>query len=127
MKSKEVFDNTNHNKYKRGNIIIVDLGEGEGSEQRGERPCVVIQNNIGNRFAPTIIVAPITGQINKAKLPTHVELDCSKYSLDRDSIVILEQIKTVSKKRCKHFIGRLDSEIMSKIDKAILISLGIAS
>ncbi|MDK0983053.1 type II toxin-antitoxin system PemK/MazF family toxin [Clostridium perfringens] len=125
MKSKEVFED--NNKYKRGNIIIVDLGIGKGSEQGGERPCIIIQNNIGNRFAPTVIIAPITGQVNKAKLPTHVELDCSKYSLDRDSIVILEQIKTVSKKRCKHFLGRLDDEIMGKIDKAILISLGIAS
>ena len=110
---------------KRGDIFYADLSPVIGSEQGGVRPVLVIQNDIGNKYSPTIIIAAITSQINKAKLPTHIEIECSKYPLIKDSVVLLEQVRTIDKKRLREKIGHLDSCIMEKVDKALLISLGL--
>ncbi len=110
---------------KRGDIFYADLSPVIGSEQGGIRPILVVQNDVGNRYSPTIICAAITSQINKAKLPTHIEIDCTKYPLIKDSVVLLEQVRTIDKKRIKEKIGHLDEIIMNKVDKALLISLGL--
>ena len=89
------------------------------------RPVLIIQNDIGNRFSPTVIVAAITAQIQKAKLPTHVEIDAKKYGFDRNSVILLEQIRTLDKQRLTDRITRLDKEMMEKINRAIEISLGL--
>lgn len=95
-----------------------------GSEQGGLRPVLVIQNDIGNKHSPTIIAAAITSQINKAKLPTHIELKGEIFGLNKDSVVLLEQIRTLDKRRLKEKIGDLDTQTMEEVNKAILISLG---
>ena len=110
---------------KRGDIFYADLSPVVGSEQGGVRPILIIQNDVGNRYSPTVICAAITSQINKAKLPTHIEIDCNKYPLIKDSVVLLEQVRTIDKKRMKEKIGHLDDTIMSKVDKALLVSLGL--
>ena len=109
---------------KRGEIYYADLSPVVGSEQGGIRPIVVLQNNIGNRFSPTVIVAAITSQIGKAKIPTHIELPSSKYYLPKDSVVLLEQIRTIDKTRLKQRVSELDNGKMEEINRAILISLG---
>ncbi|MBR4407944.1 MAG: type II toxin-antitoxin system PemK/MazF family toxin [Clostridia bacterium] len=109
---------------KRGEIYYADLSPVVGSEQGGVRPIVVLQNDIGNKFSPTVIVAAITSQINKAKIPTHIELPCEIYSLPKDSVVLLEQIRTIDKTRLKQKVSSLDSSKMREINRAILISLG---
>lgn len=96
-----------------------------GSEQGGVRPVLVIQNDIGNRFSPTVIVAAITAQIQKAKLPTHVEIEAKAHGLDRDSVVLLEQIRTIDKQRLTDKITHLEEEMMRKVDDALLISVGL--
>lgn len=110
---------------RRGDIFFADLSPVVGSEQGGVRPVLVIQNDIGNRYSPTVIVAAITSQIEKAKLPTHVELKASEPGLDRDSVILLEQIRTIDKRRLREKVARLDSEIMSRVDEALMISLGL--
>ncbi len=110
---------------KRGDIFYADLSPVIGSEQGGIRPVLVIQNDIGNKYSPTVIIAAITSQINKAKLPTHIEADSKKYSLIKDSVVLLEQIRTIDKKRLREKVGHLDKGLMTKVDKALLISLGL--
>ena len=110
---------------KRGDIFYADLSPVIGSEQGGVRPVLVVQNDVGNRYSPTIICAAITSQINKAKLPTHIEIDCQQYTLVKDSVILLEQIRTVDKKRLREKICRLDDGIMKKVDKALLISFGL--
>lgn len=110
---------------KRGDIFYADLSPVIGSEQGGVRPILIIQNDIGNRYSPTVICAAITSQINKAKLPTHIEIDCKRYPLIRDSVVLLEQVRTIDKKRMKEKIGHLDDNIMKKVSKALSISLGL--
>lgn len=110
---------------KRGDVYFADLSPVVGSEQGGVRPVLVIQNDIGNRFSPTVIVAAITAQIQKAKLPTHVEIDSSKYGFERDSVLLLEQIRTIDKQRLTDKITHLDEEMMSKVDEALQISLGL--
>lgn len=110
---------------KRGDIFYADLSPVVGSEQGGIRPVLVVQNDIGNRYSPTVIIAAITSQINKAKLPTHIEADAKKYALIKDSVVLLEQIRTIDKKRLREKIGHLDRALMAKVDKALLISLGL--
>lgn len=111
---------------KRGEIYYADLSPVVGSEQGGIRPIVVLQNDIGNKYAPTVIVAAITSQINKARIPTHIELSSANYSLPKDSVVLLEQIRTIDKTRLKQKISMLDSVKMKEINRAILISLGFA-
>lgn len=109
----------------RGELYYADLSPVIGSEQGGLRPVLIIQNNVGNKYSPTVIIAAITSQITKAKLPTHIELEKSKYPLPKDSVVLLEQLRTLDKLRLKEKIGTLDSFIMQKIDVALMISLGI--
>ena len=106
---------------RRGDIFYADLRPVIGSEQGGVRPVLIIQNDVGNRHSPTVICAAITSQMNKAKLPTHVELD--KYDLVKDSVVLLEQLRTIDKKRLKDKVCHLDSQILVKIDKALEVSL----
>ena len=110
---------------KRGDVYFADLSPVVGSEQGGVRPVLVIQNDIGNRFSPTVIVAAITAQIQKAKLPTHVEIDAKKYGLERDSVILLEQIRTIDKQRLTDKITHLDEVMMSRVDEALQISLGL--
>ncbi|MFC5714317.1 type II toxin-antitoxin system PemK/MazF family toxin [Thalassorhabdus alkalitolerans] len=121
---------TNHGhhhskKVKRGDVFFADLSPVVGSEQGGVRPVLVIQNDIGNRFSPTVIVAAITAQIKKAKLPTHVEIDASKHDFDRDSVILLEQIRTIDKQRLTDKITHLDDAMMEEVKKALDISLGL--
>ena len=110
---------------KRGDIFYADLSPVIGSEQGGVRPVLILQNDIGNKYSPTVICAAITSQINKAKLPTHIEIDAEKYFLVKDSVVLLEQIRTVDKKRLRGKICRLDGEIMDKVNRALIISLAL--
>ncbi|GGG81385.1 type II toxin-antitoxin system PemK/MazF family toxin [Paenibacillus radicis (ex Gao et al. 2016)] len=110
---------------KRGDVFFADLSPVVGSEQGGVRPVLIIQNDIGNRFSPTVIVAAITAQIQKAKLPTHVEMDAAAHGFDRDSVVLLEQIRTIDKQRLTDKITHLDDETMRKVDDALLISVGL--
>ncbi|MFD1737679.1 type II toxin-antitoxin system endoribonuclease NdoA [Bacillus salitolerans] len=110
---------------KRGDVYFADLSPVVGSEQGGVRPVLVLQNDIGNRFSPTVIVAAITAQIQKAKLPTHVEIDAKRYGFERDSVILLEQIRTIDKQRLTDKITHLDDEMMEKVDEALQISLGL--
>jgi mRNA interferase MazF len=110
---------------KRGDVYFADLSPVVGSEQGGVRPVLVIQNDIGNRFSPTVIVAAITAQIQKAKLPTHVEIDAKRYGFERDSVILLEQIRTIDKQRLTDKITHLDDEMMEKVDEGLQVSLGL--
>ena len=109
----------------RGELYYADLSPVVGSEQGGLRPVLIVQNNVGNKFSPTVIIAAITSQITKAKLPTHIELNKDKYNLPKDSVVLLEQLRTLDKLRLKDKVGSLDEQMMHKIDLALMISLGI--
>lgn len=109
---------------KRGEMYYADLSPVVGSEQGGVRPVLVVQNDVGNKYSPTIIAAAITSQINKAKLPTHIELNADRFGLQKDSVVLLEQIRTIDKMRLKERIGEVPMDLMDKINKALLISLG---
>ncbi len=110
---------------KRGDIFYADLSPVIGSEQGGIRPVIIIQNDIGNKYSPTVIVAAITSQINKAKLPTHVEISSEEYGLNKDSVVLLEQVRTLDKKRLKEKIGHMTDSDMEKVDRALRISIGL--
>jgi mRNA interferase MazF len=110
---------------RRGDIFYADLSPVIGSEQGGLRPVLVIQNDIGNKYSPTTIVAAITSQIDKAKLPTHVELPATEYQLERDSVALLEQIRTIDKRRLREHITRLSDEAMLRVDEALAISVGL--
>jgi len=110
---------------KRGEIYYADLSPVIGSEQGGIRPVLVVQNDVGNKYSPTVIVAAITSQINKAKMPTHVEIDAKEYGLIKDSVILLEQIRTVDKKRLKEKIGKIDDDLSEKVDESLLISFGL--
>ncbi|NLA12075.1 MAG: type II toxin-antitoxin system PemK/MazF family toxin [Firmicutes bacterium] len=110
---------------RRGFVFYADLSPVVGSEQGGVRPVLVVQNNVGNRYSPTVIVAAITAQINKAKLPTHVELDAREYNFDRDSVVLLEQVRTIDKQRLQNKITELDEQAMQQVDDSLRISLGL--
>jgi len=110
---------------KRGDIFYADLSPVIGSEQGGIRPVLIIQNDVGNRYSPTIICAAITSQINKAKLPTHIEIDSLHYMLVKDSVVLLEQVRTVDKKRLREKICHLDTYLMDRVDRALMVSFGL--
>lgn len=110
---------------KRGDIFYADLSPVIGSEQGGIRPVIIIQNDVGNKYSPTVIVAAITSQINKAKLPTHVEISSEEYGLNKDSVVLLEQIRTIDKKRLKEKIGHMTESDTQKVDEALTISVGL--
>jgi len=109
----------------RGDIYYADLNPVVGSEQGGVRPVLIIQNDIGNKYSPTVIVAAITSKIDKAKLPTHVEISAKDTNLEKDSVILLEQIRTIDKKRLQRHVAHLDKSIIEKVDEAIEISLGL--
>jgi mRNA interferase MazF len=110
---------------KRGDIYYADLSPVVGSEQGGVRPVLIIQNDIGNKYSPTVIAAAITSQINKAKMPTHIELSADDYGLNKDSVVLLEQIRTIDKKRLREKIGHLDLCLMKRVNSALSVSFGL--
>ena len=110
---------------KRGDIFYADLAQGQGSEQGGIRPVVIVQNDIGNKFSPTTIVAPITSKQNKAKLPTHIEIKAKQFGLEKDAVMLMEQIRTIDKVRLREFLGSVDEYIIDKIDNALKISLAL--
>ena len=110
---------------KRGDIFYADLSPVVGSEQGGIRPVLVVQNDIGNKFSPTIIIAAITSQINKAKLPTHIEISANDFGLAKDSVILLEQIRTIDKRRLKEKMGHLDEGTMHEVNTAIAVSFGL--
>ena len=109
----------------RGDLFSACLDPVVGSEQGGIRPVLIVQNDVGNRHSPTVIAAAITSRINKNRLPTHIEVDARSYGLARDSIVLLEQIRTLDKRRLKERMGHLDREAMDRVDRAISISFGL--
>ncbi len=108
---------------RRGDIFYADLSPVVGSEQGGIRPVLIIQNDIGNKHSPTVICAAITSKMNKAKLPTHVEIDARRYNIVKNSVVLLEQIRTIDKQRLKDLICRVDRPFMNKVDEALRVSL----
>lgn len=110
---------------RRGDIYYADLSPVVGSEQGGIRPVLVIQNNIGNRHSPTIICAAITSKMNKAKLPTHIEISTRDYNIVKNSVILLEQIRTIDKQRLKEYVCYIDSAMMKKVDEAICVSLNL--
>jgi len=112
---------------KKGDIFFADLSPVIGSEQGGVRPVLVVQNDVGNKYSPTIIVAAVTSQMNKAKLPTHVAINAEGNGLSKDSVVLLEQLRTIDKKRLKERIGVLDEELIPNVNEALSVSLGIAN
>ena len=109
---------------KRGELYYADLSPVIGSEQGGVRPVLVVQNDVGNKYSPTVIAAAVTSKIDKAKLPTHIELSAREYGLSKDSVVLLEQIRTLDKTRLKERIGQVSVDKMRKINEALLVSLG---
>lgn len=112
---------------KRGDIFYADLRPVIGSEQGGVRPVLIIQNDVGNKHSPTVICAAITSKMNKAKLPTHVEIDAGRYEIVRDSVILLEQLRTIDKKRLKDRVCHLDIEILEQVNKALQISLELTT
>lgn len=112
---------------KRGDIFYADLSPVVGSEQGGVRPVLIVQNDVGNRYSPTVIAAAITSQRDKTKLPTHIQVSAENCGLSKDSIVLLEQVRTIDKRRLKEHLGSLDGECMDQIDQAISVSLGLVS
>ena len=108
---------------RRGDVYYADLRPVVGSEQGGIRPVLIIQNDVGNRHSPTIICAAITSKMNKAKLPTHIELNARRYDMDKDSVVLLEQLRTIDKKRLKDKVCHLDGDIMRRVNRALKVSL----
>jgi mRNA interferase MazF len=112
---------------KRGDIYYADLSPVVGSEQGGVRPVLIVQNDVGNRFSPTVIAAAITSQSEKANLPTHIKVNASGSGLAKDSIVLLEQVRTIDKQRLKEKMGTLDPLAMHRIDRALSISFGLSS
>jgi mRNA interferase MazF len=110
---------------KRGDIYYADLSPVVGSEQGGVRPVLIVQNDVGNRYSPTVIAAAITSQMNKAKLPTHIELNKEGYGLIKDSVILLEQVRTIDKKRLKEKMGHLDEGLMQQVNNAINVSFGL--
>ena len=110
---------------KRGDIYYADLSPVVGSEQGGIRPVLIIQNDVGNKYSPTVIAAAITSRINKAKMPTHIELSAQDYGLSKDSVILTEQIRTLDKQRLKEKMGHLDDATMKVVNNAIQVSFGL--
>ena len=110
---------------KRGDIYYADLSPVVGSEQGGVRPVLIVQNDIGNKYSPTVIAAAITSQINKAKMPTHIEIEGEKHGLAKDSVILAEQIRTIDKRRLKEKIGHLDDTLTDLINYALKVSFGL--
>jgi mRNA interferase MazF len=110
---------------KRGDIYYADLSPVVGSEQGGMRPVLIVQNDTGNKHSPTVIAAAITSQINKARLPTHIELEAQSYGLTKDSVILLEQVRTIDKRRLRDRVGQLDVNLMGRVNDAIAVSFGL--
>lgn len=110
---------------RRGDIFYADLSPVVGSEQGGLRPVLIIQNDVGNRYSPTVIAAAITSQMTKAKLPTHIDVYADRFGLSKDSVILLEQIRTIDKRRLKEKMGHLDDSIMERVNEAISVSFGL--
>lgn len=113
-----------NSQIRRGEIYYADLSPVVGSEQGGVRPVLVLQNDVGNKYAPTVIVSAITSQLGKAKLPTHIELSAQQYNLPKNSVALLEQIRTLDKRRLQERVTILGPDKMREVNKALLISLG---
>ncbi len=112
---------------KRGDIYYADLSPVIGSEQGGIRPVLIIQNDVGNKYSPTVIAAAITSQKEKANLPTHIKVEAEDCGLSKDSIVLLEQVRTIDKKRLREKMGTLDIEAMGQVDRALSVSFGLGN
>lgn len=110
---------------KRGDIYYADLSPVIGSEQGGLRPVLIVQNDVGNKYSPTVIAAAITSQINKTKLPTHIELYADNYGLAKNSVILLEQVRTIDKRRLKEKMGHLDDGLMTQVNDALTVSFGL--
>lgn len=110
---------------KRGDIFYADLSPVVGSEQGGIRPVVIVQNDVGNKHSPTVIAAAITSRVDKTKLPTHIEVMADRFGLAKNSVILLEQVRTIDKKRLKEKMGHLEEETMEKVNNAISVSLGL--
>lgn len=110
---------------RRGDIYYADLSPVIGSEQGGTRPVLIIQNDVGNKYSPTVIAAAITSKTDKSKLPTHIDVFAEQYGLARDSVILLEQIRTIDKKRLKEKMGHLDDNVMNRVNNAISVSFGL--
>ena len=111
---------------RRGDIYYADLSPVVGSEQGGLRPVLIVQNDVGNKYSPTVIAAAITSKLSKTKLPTHIDVFADKVGLQKDSVVLLEQIRTIDKTRLKEKMGHLDDDMMHRVDAAITVSFGLA-
>ena len=110
---------------KRGDIFYADLSPVVGSEQGGTRPVLIVQNDTGNRHSPTVIAAAITSQTGKARLPTHINIAGGSVGLSKDSVILLEQVRTIDKRRLREYLGRIDEKLMAEIDGAIAVSFGL--
>ena len=110
---------------KRGDIFYADLSPVVGSEQGGLRPVLIVQNDVGNRYSPTVIAAAITSRLGKAKLPTHIDVYAERFGLVKDSVILLEQIRTIDKTRLREKMGHIDDVLMQKVNNAITISFGL--
>ena len=113
------------NSVKRGDIFYADLSPVVGSEQGGVRPVLVVQNDVGNKYSPTVIAAAITSKLGKTKLPTHIDVFADRVGLQKDSVILLEQIRTLDKRRLREKMGRLDDGVMKQVDAAIAVSFGL--
>ena len=112
---------------RRGDIYYADLSPVVGSEQGGVRPVLIIQNNVGNRHSPNVICAAVTSRMNKAKLPTHIEISTRDYRIVKNSVILLEQIRTIDKRRLKEYVCHIDGDMMRRVDQAIRVSLELAT
>ena len=112
---------------KRGELYYADLSPVVGSEQGGVRPILIVQNDTGNKYSPTIIAAAVTSKMTKAKLPTHVEINAHEFGLVKDSVILLEQIRTLDKRRLREKMGHLEGNVMAKVNEAITVSFGLAN
>lgn len=115
------------NTIKRGDIYYADLSPVIGSEQGGLRPVLIVQNDIGNRYSPTVIAAAITSRMTKTRLPTHIDIYASEAGLSKDSVILLEQIRTIDKQRLKEKMGHLDSGLMARVNEALSVSFGLGN
>lgn len=110
---------------KRGDIYYADLSPVVGSEQGGLRPVLIVQNDVGNKYSPTVIAAAITSKLGKSKMPTHIDVYADKFGLAKDSVILLEQIRTIDKKRLKEKMGHLDGQVMNRVNDALSVSFGL--
>ena len=115
------------NTIRRGDIYYADLSPVVGSEQGGLRPVLIVQNDVGNKYSPTVIAAAITSKMSKAKLPTHIDVSANQVGLAKDSVILLEQIRTIDKKRLKEKMGHLDDGVMKNVNDAITVSFGLGT